>query len=448
MNEKKDLLTQDLSYLWHPFTQMQELRKYGGKIIIEGRGCQLRDIDGKEYIDGLAGLFTTVIGHGRKEMIEAMVKQAEKLEFVSLFDFFTHEPAIKLAMKLAEITPGDLQYVQFGCSGSDAVEIALKMAREYQRREGFSQRYKIIARRFSYHGVSMGALSATGLTKFREGFEPLVSGFRHIPWANCFCCPFGKKYPDCEIECALSLEKQIIFEGPESVAAFICEPVPITRGVVDPPPEYLPKIREICDKYGILFIADEISTGFGKLGTLFACELYKVVPDILVVGKALSSGYFPISAVIVKPKVYKAFVGPTAKEAFSHMQTYQGHPIGCAVALKNIEIIENEELVKRAEKMGKYLREKLESLLDLEIVANVRGKGLLHSIEFKSKCGDKKISYEMGIRIRERAYELGLICRVQANFILLSPPLIISKEEIDRTVEILRKTLSECLYSE
>lgn len=443
MDKKKDLLAEDLNYIWHPFTQMQELQKWGSKIIVEGSGCRLRDVDGKEYIDGMGGLFTTAIGHGRKEIIEAMAEQAKKLEFMSLFDFFTNEPAIKLGKKLAEITPGDLQYVQFGCSGSDAVEIALKIARQYQQRKGFSNRYKIIARRRSFHGVSMGALSANGVTEFREAFEPLIPGFRHIPPANCYHCSFGKKYPDCEIDCAQALEQQIVFEGPETVAAFIAEPITAAGGIFDPPIEYLTKTREVCDRYGVLFIADEILNGFGKTGTLFACEFYKIVPDILTMGKALSSGYFPISAVIVRPKIYEAFLGPTNKEAFLHGQTYQGHPIGCAASLKNIEIIEKEELVKKAKETGNYLGEKLRTLLDFQIVANITGKGLLRSIVLKNKCTAEEIPYEIGVKIRERAYELGFICRFQVSSLVISPPLTLSREEVDKMIEILEQTLSE-----
>jgi len=442
MEDKKQLQDQDLSYVWHPFTQMEEQKRWGSKIIVEGKGCKLKDIDGKEYIDAMGGLFTTAVGHGCSEIIESMKEQGEKLEFMSLFDFFTNEPAIKLSRKLAEVTPGNLQYVHFGCSGSDVVEIALKIARQYQKRKGFPNRYKIIARRNSFHGVSMGALSANGVTEFREAFEPLVPGFRHIPAANCYHCPFGRKYPDCDIDCAKALEQQIIFEGPETVAAFIAEPVPAAGGVIDPPPEYFPKIRQICDKFGVLLIADEILDGFGKVGTLFACELYSIVPDILLMGKAISSGYFPLSAVIVKPEIYQAFLGSTSKEAFLHGQTYQGHPVGCAAGLKNIEIIERENLVRNAREIGEYLEEKLKTLLDLKIVANITGKGLLRSIELRDKRGEQ-ISHSKGVKIREKAYELGLICRFQINSLIMSPPLIITKQEVDQIVDILRKTLVE-----
>lgn len=443
MANQEHLQAQDLEYNWHPFTQMQEQKSWGSKVIVEAKGMMLKDANGREYIDAMGGLFTTAVGHGRREIIDAMRQQGEKLDFVSLFDFFTNEPAIELSKKLADITPGDLQYVQYGCSGSDVVEIALKMARQYQKRRGFSNRYKIIARISSFHGVSMGALSANGVTEFREPFEPLVPGFRHIAPANCYHCPFGRTYPDCDIDCARALEKQILFEGPETVAAFITEPVPSAGGVFEPPPEYWPAIQEICRKYDVLLIADEILDGFGKVGTLFACELYNINPDILLLAKAIASGYFPLSAVIVKPGIYEAFLGPTNREAFLHGQTFQGHPVGCAAALKNIEIIEDEKLVDNAREVGKYFGDQLQGLLEFKIAANVTGVGLLRSVGLKHPTEEKEVPYEIGVKIREKAYELGLICRFQVNSLVMSPPIIMTREDVDKAVDILKRTLAE-----
>jgi len=443
MFNREELEKNDLGYVWHPFTQMEIQRKWGSKIIVEGKGCKIKDIQGKEYIDGMGGLFTTAVGHGRQEIIEAMVEQAKKIEFMSLFDFLTNEPAINLAMKLAQITPGDLRYVQFGCSGSDAVEIALKIARQYQARKGFSGRYKIIARRYSFHGVSFGALSANGVPAYRKSFEPLVPGFRHIPATNCYQCPFGKKYPKCDIDCAQALEQQILFEDPETVAAFIADPIPVATGVFDPPMEYFPKVREICDKYGILLILDEISTGFGKTGELFASNFYKVEPDIMTIGKALSSGYFPISAVIVKPEIYEAFLGSTNKEAFLHGQTFQGHPLGCAAALKNIEIIEKENLVEKAKQTGKYLGEKLRELLKHRMVADICGVGLFRGVRLVEKSTGDDLCYDIGLEIQQRSFELGFYCGFRGSSLVMALPLIVSREEVDKIVNILDQAITE-----
>jgi len=443
MSYEEELKKNDLGYVWHPFTQMRIQQKWGSKIIVEGKGCKITDIQGNEYIDGMGGLFTAAVGHGRQEIIQALVEQGEKIAFMSLFDFMTNEPAINLAMKLAQITPGDLRYVQFGCSGSDAVEIALKIARQYQARKGFSGRYKIIARRYSFHGVSFGALSANGVPAFREAFEPLVPGFRHIQEANCYQCPFGKKYPQCDIDCAQALEQQVLFEDPETVAAFIVDPIPVATGIFDPPTEYLSQVREICNKYGMLLIFDEISTGFGKTGKLFASDLYEVEPDIMTMGKALSGGYFPISAVIVKPEIYEAFLGPTNKEAFLHGQTFQGHPLGCAVALKNIEIIERENLIEKAEQTGKYLGEKLKELLKYGIVADICGRGLFRGVRLVDENRGDNLCCDIGLEIQQRSLELGFYCGFRGSSLIMVLPLIISKEEVDKIVAILDQTIME-----
>jgi len=291
----------------------------------------------------------------------------------------------------------------------------------------------------------MGALSANGITELRESFEPLLPGFTHIPPCNCYHCHFGKEYPNCNIECAEALEKLILFEGSQSVAAFITEPIPAhpRGGVTEPPKEYFPRIREICDKYGALFIADEIFTGFGKTGKMFACEHYNVIPDIMTIGKGLSSGYFPISATIVKPKVYEAFLGPTHKHACMHGQTDQGHPLGCAVALKNTEIIEREKLVENAEIVGKYLRKKLEGTSKYSRVASIRGKGLLQSIELIDNVTGKEISYKEGMKLKEKAYRLGLICKFQASSLMLYPSLTLTKKEVERRAELMAQVLSD-----
>lgn len=432
----------DLEHLWHPLTQMSELKCRRSKIIVEGKGIRVKDIYGREYIDLAAHLSANVIGHGRKEIAEVVAEQMKRLEYVSLFDFFATEPAIELAERLAEITSGNLKYVCFGCSGSEAIEIALKISRQYQIRKGFSNRYKVISRMDSFHGATMGALSVNGLTELRRFFEPLVPGSRHIPTVNCWHCPFAKKYPSCGIECAEALERQIIFEDPETVAAFVAEPVPVPRGVVPPPKEYFPEIREICDKYGVIFIADEIVTGFGKTGKMFACEDY-VTPDIMVLGKGLSSGYFPISAVVVKPEIYDAFLGQTNKEAFLHGQTYQGHPVGCVVALKNIEIIEKENLVARAVEVGNYFHQELQKLLRHEIVCRIMGKGILQSVELIDRETKRKISYREGVRLREKIFELGCICRIQGSSLIMFPPLVLTKEDVDEIVDIIDRAISE-----
>lgn len=443
MEEREQLRQWEVAYLWHPETTRKDQLKWGYKMIVEGKGYILKDVDGKEYIDGLGGMECTGVGHGRKEIIDAMAEQGRKLEFEHIFDFFVHEPVIKVAKKLAELTPGDLQHVMFGASGSDSVEIALKIARQYQAMKGFPRRYKVISRWDSFHGVTMGALGANGFTNLREPFEPMAPGFRHIPHPSCCDCPFGKHYPDCDLECAETFEREVILEGPETVAAFIGESISCARGIQPPPKEYWPKIREVCNKYGILLIDDEILIGAGKSGRFYACEHYDYVPDILVTGKGISSGYFPISAVVVKPEIYEVFQD---EEAFLHPQTFQGHPIGCAVVLKNLEIIERENLVKNAEIVGKYFTEQLNALASNhpQVISHVTGKGLPHSILLYPKIGSKVVDFEMMVTIRERAYELGLICRFEEKrYIMFCPPLVFDKEAVDQSVKIWDQVFNE-----
>lgn len=444
MDRKEELRQQALSYVWHPDTLRKDLVKWGTKIMIEGEGYKLKDIDGKEYIDALGGMECTSVGHGRHEIVDAMAEQGKKLEFEHIFYHFTHEPVVNLSKKLAEITPGDLQYAFFANSGSDAVEISLKIAKNYQAIKGFPNRYKVFSRWNSFHGVTMGALSVNGMTGVRGSFGPLIPGSRHIPPPDCYHCYYGKEYPDCNIDCAEALEKEVSFEGPKTVAAFIGEPIACSSGVIPPPKEYWPKIREICDKYGVLLIADEVLIGFGKSGKLFACENYNLVPDMLVMGKGITSGYFPMSAVIVKPEVYETFEGNN--EPFLHPQTYPGHPVGCVAALKNIEIIEKENLVKNAEIIGKYFGKQLETLAHdhPRVVANVNGEGLPRHVLLHTEIGSKTVDEEMMTKIRERAHELGLINRIEPpNYIMFCPPLIFDKEAVDKTVEIMDQICSE-----
>jgi putrescine aminotransferase len=444
MDRKEELREQDLSYVWHPETLRKELVKWGAKIIAEGKGYKLKDIDGKEYIDALGGMECTNIGHGRQEIIDVMTKQGKKLEFEHIFYYFTHEPVINLSKKLAEVTPGDLQYTFFGNSGSDAIEVSLKMAKNYQAIKGFPNRYKVFSRWNSFHGATMGALSVNGMTGIRGSFGPLVPGSRHLPPPDCYHCYYGKKHPNCNIDCAEALEKEILLEGPKTVAAFIGEPIASSSGVIPPPKEYWPKIREICDKYGVLLIADEVLIGFGKSGKLFACENYDLVPDMVVMGKGITSGYFPLSAVIVKPEIYETF--QDKNEPFLHPQTYQGHPIGCAVALKNIEIIERENLVKNAEVTGKYFGEQLKTLANNhpQVIANTNGKGLPHHVLFHPEIGSTTTDTEMMIKIRERAYELGIISRIEPpNYIMFCPPLVFDKEAVNKTMEVMDQVCSE-----
>lgn len=447
MKNLKDLSEKELLFkgagenLLPHYAMVSEIREKGPKILSRGEGALLWDIDGKEYIDGHSILWVANIGHGRKEIAEAAAAQMEKLAYGSLFGGYYNEPAIKLAMKLAQIAPGDLNAVFLVSGGSEAVEAAIKIARQYQQRKGYPNRYKVISRRESYHGVTFGALSATGLRIYRTPFEPLVPGFVHVPAPYCYHCDYGKEYPNCEIECADAIEDTILWEGPKSVAAVIGEPVMSAAGVLAPPKEYWEKVRAVCNKYEILLIADEVINAFGRTGKFFACEHYGIIPDIMTFAKAMSGGYAPIGAAVVSKKIADEFVD----WMFVHGITYGGHPVSATCAMKNIEILEREKLPGRAAEMGKYLLEGLNSLKSHKIVGDVRAIGLHSAIEYvKDKKTREPLSGKerAASKIEELSWQRGLyLCRASVDKTYVAPPLIIEKKQIEKIVSILDEAI-------
>lgn len=436
-------LKQDaLKHVWHQYTQIDDYEKTGPNMMVRGEGARMWDANGKEYLDFMAGMYTTAIGHGRTVLGEVAKEQMGKLEYFSLFGY-SNPPATRLAKKIAELAPKDLSVTCFGVSGSEAVELALKIARQCQLQRGFSKRYKFIGRRRSYHGVTLGALSANGIVGLRVPYEPLLPGCRHIAQPECYRCEFGKTYPGCDIECARALEEQILFEGPETVAAFIAEPVAVSDATVVPVKEYWPMIREICTKYGVLLIIDEVICGFGRTGKMFASEHWDIAGDMMTFAKQVTSGYQPLGGVIATPAVFDAFRGDYGR-AFQHGGTYSGHPTSCAVAIKNIEIIEEEGLVENAAKMGEYFLGKLKTLLDFPIVGNVSGIGLLLGIEFVADRATKRPApKEVGAYFWRRCNEEGLMTRARAKGPAISPPLVVTKDQIDHAMDIMYKVAKE-----
>ncbi|MGQ9693595.1 MAG: aspartate aminotransferase family protein [Thermodesulfobacteriota bacterium] len=421
-------------------------------VIERGEGIYLFDRHGKKYIDGAGGSAVVGIGHGVKEITAAMVRQAEKVSFAHSSQF-TSQAALDLAEKLVYLAPAGLSRVYFLSGGSEAVETAVKMARQYQVERGKAQKYKVISRWTSYHGNTLGALALSGHTGRRSYYLPLIQHTPHIQPAYCYRCPVGRQPNNCALECALDLEKTILYEGPDSISAFIAEPiVGATAGVLIPPADYFPKIREICDRYDVLFIADEVMTGLGRTGKNFGIDHWQVVPDMIVVGKGLSSGYTPIAAVIVKEEIHR-----TIKEgsgAFVHGHTYSQNPLSCAIAGAVIEYLGRNDLISRSAKMGEYFLESLATLLDHDLVGDVRGRGLFAGIEFvKDKKTKEPFPPQMKLNalIGHKAFAKGLITYpggggvdgLKGDHLLLAPPFIIKKEEIDRMVDILQETINE-----
>ncbi|MCY4515013.1 MAG: aspartate aminotransferase family protein [Candidatus Tectomicrobia bacterium] len=419
-------------------------RETDKRILVEGRGGIVKDVDGKEDIDALAGLWLVNVGHGRKEIAEAMAAQAGTLAYGSSMQTTT-VPAIQLATLLADITPGDLSTVFFCSGGSEAVESAVKIARQYQHLAGHPKRLKIIGRRGSYHGATYGAMSVSGTRQLSEPYHsPFMNGTMHVAPPYCYRCDYRHTYPSCDVYCVDAIEQLINYEGPQTVAAVIAEPVSASCGIVVPPPEYLPRLREICDRHGVLLIVDEVINGFGRTGKMFASEHWDLVGDIMTMAKGLSSGYAPIAATICRPKVAEVFTTEAGKK-LSHLLTFGGQAVACAAALENIAIIQREGLVENSAAQGAYLLEQLQGLQAVHpTIGDVRGIGLLAAVELvQSREGKEKFQPdgEEVSTLNALLMEKGLLTRA-THMIMLSPPLCISRAEVDRVVEIIDSTLT------
>ena len=421
-----DLKQAAMDHLWMPFSQYNDLLSKGGpKIIVEGDGIRMTDSDGNSYIDAIGGLFLVNVGHGRTEIAEAVADQLGAVHYANTFAY-PAVPTIKLSKKLAELAPGDLDRVFLASGGSEAVDTALKIIRQYHVNNGEPRRTKFIARRGSYHGVSVGALSMNSAANVRRDiWDPMLIDTKFVG------------------ETAEDVEEMIKFEGPETVAGFITEPISVPKGMKVPDDDYWPKIREICDRYGVLMVADEVITGFGRTGKMFAMEHWNVTADLMTFAKGVTSGYQPVGGVMVTNKVYDAFKGDGDK-TFTHGYTYSGHPAGAAAALANLAIIEEEELVRNSAEMGAYLKGQLETLKEHSMVSEVHGKGLLLSIELLEDKATGKPFPKGAPKLKRLVEEMenrGMLTRTEP-FLYISPPLTLTREEADEMVSIIDEALT------
>jgi adenosylmethionine-8-amino-7-oxononanoate aminotransferase len=414
----------------------------GITVISRGEGVHVFDSEGNKYIDLVAGVTRPIhLGYGNAELAQAIYDQMMTLAYFTPL-MFANEPAIKLAEVLSEITPGAINHFTFECGGSEAVETAMKLAKHYHYFKGDKGRYKILSRKGAYHGVNgIGVRALGSMVPMRHMMEPLAPGSVFAESPYCYRCPYDQTYPDCGIVCARDIENIIEFEGPELFSAMIGEPIQQGFGALAPPKEYWPIIREICDKFGILLIIDEVICGFGRTGKMFATEHFDVQPDIMTMAKGITSGYVPLGAV----GVTDAVMAPI--EVFNHLHTYGNHPVCCAAGLKTIEILQRENLVEASEKLGKYFLEGLQELERHSIVGEIRGTGLWTAIDFTV---DKKtrapLPTEHLVNMAERAKKKGLIIKLAPGRQALefAPALTIQKEEIDAAV----KTIGECISEE
>jgi adenosylmethionine-8-amino-7-oxononanoate aminotransferase len=435
-----------MRHLWMHFSRMGS---YGPDheipIIVRGEGCYVYDEHGKRYLDGLSALFCVNAGHGRTELAEAAARQIEELDFYTLWSY-AHPRAIELAARIASLAPGDLNRVFFTSGGSEAVESALKLARNYHRIRGNGQKHKTIAREIAYHGTSLGALSATGITELRSPFEPLTPGGCHVPNTNSYRWP-EDRHP---LWAATAIEERIQFEGPETVAAVIVEPVQNAGGCFVPPEGYFERVREICDRYDVLMISDEVICAWGRLGHMFGCERFGYVPDVITVAKGLTSAYAPMGGMIVSDRVAEPFM--EGKESFVHGFTFAGHPVAAAVAMANLDVFEREDLCDHVLAKEGEFRQMLESLHDLPIVGDVRGAGYFQAIELvkdketKESFDDEEAEDLLRGYLSGELYKRGLICRADDRgdpVIQLAPPLIADSEQFEETHDVLRGVLTD-----
>ncbi|HXN77469.1 MAG TPA: aspartate aminotransferase family protein [Candidatus Dormibacteraeota bacterium] len=410
-------------------------------IFTTGSGATLTDIDGREYIDGFSSLWNVNVGHGRTELADAAAAQMKALAFSSAYGGFSTAPAIELAAKLAELAPGELEVTYFASGGAEANDTAYKIARLYWTLRGEPQRVNIISRIRDYHGLTYGATSATGLANFWKGFGPLAPGFLHAPSPDPYRFS-GEGSPGAVY--ARALEEVVLKAGAHTVAAVVAEPVQGAGGVIVPPADYFPLLRQVCDRHGLLLIADEVITGFGRTGRWFALEHWNVQPDLMIFAKGVTSGYLPLSGVMLTRSVHDTL--KSVKGPFAHGFTYSGHPTACAVALRNLQILEDERLVERAAERGAYLQKQLQELRSHEIVGDVRGLGLVAGIELV-RDRDTKELYDAPVGAARRvwldALERGVIVRpLPGDVVAMAPPFVISEQQIDRMVLVLDKAIA------
>ena len=441
---KSDLLARDRAHLIHPLHDRALQER--GHVWVRGEGALLYDADGKDYVDALSGLWNVAAGHGRTELAAAAARQMETLPYCSGYAGSSNPRAIELAERLAGMSYPSINRFFFTSGGGEASDTSFKTARYYWKLRGKPDKTKVISRQWGYHGVTLAAMSATGISSYWPMFEPRVPGFVQIP------SPYPYRYvaPPGEspgIAAANELEAAIRREGPDTVAMFLAEPVQGAGGVIVPPDDYFPRIREICDRYDVLFVADEVITGFGRTGRMFGLEHWGVEPDIIQFAKAITSGYFPLGGIGVNDRIAEVF--DQQGQVWMHAFTYSAHPVGCAVAMANLDIVEKENFPALAKEKGAYLLDRLRrALADHPHVGEVRGLGLMAAVEFVADKGTKAEfppDQKIGPRVHAAAQERGLFSRLRGDVFCIAPPFITPTPLLDRIVDTLREATEAVL---
>ncbi len=444
MSWQRRLEEDDKRYVWHPFTQMKDYQEMEPVIIERGEGSYLIDIYGRRYLDGVSSLWVTIHGHRQKEIDRAIIEQVNKISHSTLLGL-SNPPAIELAKRLVEITPQGLERVFYSDDGSTANEVALKMAFQYWQHKGYKRKTTFVSFKNAYHGDTLGAVSVGGIEVFHQSYRPLLFSVFHAEAPYCYRCPKGQTWPDCELECLRELEK-ILEEHHQEVAALIIEPlVQAAAGMITQPPGFLQRVRDICTRYGVLMIADEVAVGFGRTGRMFACEHEGVRPDIMVLAKGITGGYLPLAATLVTDQIYGVFLGEYHEfKTFFHGHTYTGNPLACAAALASLEVFEKKKTLEKLIPKIDLLTWRLEEFKDLPIVGEVRQKGFMVGVEL---VADKKTKEpflpqdKIGIRVILEARKRGVIIRPLGDVIVIMPPLGISETELEELLEAIYQSI-------
>lgn len=441
-NTSCDVRSANARHMLHPMIDPKAVQQQPPLIVERGDGVHVWDIDGNRYLDTVASLWNVNVGHNRREVIDAITAQLGKLAYYSTFQNTSNPPAIELSARLATMfAPEKMSKVLFSSGGSDAVETALKLARQYWKLEGQAERTKFLSLKWGYHGVHFGGASINGNPLFRTAYEPLMPGCFQVESPYLYRNPWNEADPErLAALCLDELERTIQYQGPHTIAAFIAEPVQGAGGVIVPPASYWPGVRRVLDKYGILLISDEIVTGFGRIGAMCGARAWGVAPDMMAMAKGINSGYVPLGATLLNERVSSAFEKPGVPAALMHGYTYSGHALACAAANANLAIVESEDLPARSLAVGGYLLERLGELRRHPQVGDVRGKGLMVALELVSDRQAKTMLAPphpfIGALVAAARREGGII-RVQGNRLILSPPLVFSREDVDETVRIL-----------
>lgn len=443
---ERELRRLDRAHLVHGFGSPAQTDRDGTVRLVKGRGIHVWDSEGNRYIDGVSSLWNVNVGHGRAEIARAIAQQTRAIEYAPTLIGFSSEPAIRLAARIAKMAPKGLNRVMFAGGGSESNESVIRLVRLLASLSGKPKKSGIVALTRAYHGSSTGAASLTGLEAFHQHYEPLMPGVFRMARPDCYRCELGKTYPECGLACADELERIVQREGADRIGAFIVEPVQGVGGVIPPPEGWFARVREICDRHDILLVADEVITGFGRLGRNFGVQALKVAPDMIVFAKGVTSGYVPLGGVILHERLYQRILDAGEDFVLHHGYTYSGHPVACAAGLANLDILENEDLIRGVRRMAKPFRKALARLEQHSIVGETRTAGLMGAVEFVADPETRApfpAADKIPWRIRQAALRRGVILRAGLSFVVACPPFVITEKQIDELVGRLGEAIAE-----